>query len=50
MTVNIDSLALDFYASTKVADIAGGFEVHEVKTTEFAADKNDSRELVGAGA
>lgn len=50
MTINIDSIALDFFVSTKVADIAGGYEVHEVSTEKMATDKNEKRELVGAGA
>ncbi len=50
MTITIDSIALDFFATVKVADIAGGFEVHEVTTEFIAADKNEEKELVGAGA
>lgn len=49
MTIGIDSIALDFFTTRKVADIADGYEVHEV-TNEFVADKTESKELVGAGA
>lgn len=48
MTINIDSIALDFFPSEKVADIAGGYEVHEVNTAELADERK--KELVGAGA
>lgn len=49
MTITIDTLAVEFLATTKVADLADGYELHRVNDDYLIQTSSKENELAKVG-